>query len=282
MATQGSSKKFGFDRNFGLEFEFTKYSNREFLCNVINQTLPEDEVKITPWQKNVDNEEWICKPDSSCGFEIASPVFREQSDLDKIRSLVLSLKENGAKISPKCGIHVHIECKDINAHQLAKVISRWIKCEAIIFCMFPKYRRLSRFCRPLLSNSTLRANKNHSPKELIYLNSKRKNKSLNIRGYKKRGTIEFRLLEGVLRADDIVAWTKFCLYFFHNAQKYPKPKDLKVITLFDFWKFMKFDKKSENEDIEEIKYWILKRIRRNCPVSVFKKQAEQISDQMNY
>ena len=270
---------FEFDRNFGLELEFSKNSNKEFLSNIISKSFPNDIIRIAQWEKNVDNIEWVCKSDSSCGYEIASPVLNSSNDLEKIRSLVLALKENGAKTSPKCGIHVHIECKDFNIHQLAKVISQWIKCEAIIFCMFPKYRRLSKYCRPLLNNSALRLDTKHTPKQIIYMNSKRKHKSLNIRGYKKRGTIEFRLLEGVLRADDIVTWTKFCLYFFKNVQAYPKPKDLKIITLFDFWEFMKFNKESNDDNIEEIKMWILKRLKRNCPVSIFRNQADRISEQ---
>jgi hypothetical protein len=191
-----------FNRNFGIELEFSQNTNREFLYWNLSRICPNDTILITEWQKNIDNKEWICKTDSSCGYEIASPVFKGIQDLIKLKNVINFLKQNGAQTSRKCAIHVHVECKDFNAYNLARIMAYWIKYEGIIFNMFPKYRRECLYCMPLnnnLRNSCLKSKK-HTPRQLISLNSQKRNHSLNMKDYKKRGTIEFRLLEGVLNS----------------------------------------------------------------------------------
>lgn len=269
-----------FDTNFGIELEFCRESSREFLSYVISRVFPDDKVEISSWQKNVDNDYWVCKPDSSCGFEISSPVFRSREDLDRFCKLVDYLKDNGARVTQKCGIHVHVECKDLNAHGIAKVLGYWVKSEPMIISMFPKHRRANRYCSPLMNDIFFELNKVYTPKQLINLNSRRKNKSLNVRGYKRRGTLEFRMLEGYLRAIDIENWILFCLYFLRNAQNYSKPKNFDPFEPDEFWRFMQFDKECD-EKVDQMRRWVLRRLIRYSPIQEYKDYSKFLLTQLS-
>jgi len=264
-----------FDRKFGIELEFSDKSDRHFLYSVIRKTLPRDEVLITNWQKNVNNKEWICKTDSSCGYEVASPVFRKKTDLYRIEKTVDALKKQNAHVTRKCGIHVHIECRDINAYQLARVIKYWIKSEPIILCMFPKYRRTNQYCQPLIMKFDI--DKRYKPTELIKLCSRSKNNSLNVRGYKKRGTLEFRMMEGLLRSNDIINWIVFCLQFYKSSYMAENPKDCAPFSVPEFWDFMNMESLlGETHEIYNSPLWFLDRIKRNCPLRDFREQSLEI------
>lgn len=252
-------------RRFGLELEFTKRSNREFLYYIITKSCPNDKVLITSWQKNIDNEEWICKTDSSCGYEVATPVFSTRNDLEKLRRVVDSLNENGAKVDKNCGIHVHVECRDLNAHKLLRLVSYWLKSEKIITSMFPDYRKESKFCCPLSDDLPLLAElKSCTPLKIISVFSKKRNRSMNIKHCRTRGTIEFRLMEGNLQSENIVNWTLFCLDFYKSCLEHDKPLNFEFFDLAQFWEFMDFHKESD-ESIKGIRRWIVRRIEKFSP-----------------
>lgn len=267
--------KIKFDKKFGIELEFSEKSNRHFLYSIIRQTLPQDEVLITNWQKNIDNKEWICKTDSSCGYEISSPVFKDKTDLYRIKKIVDALRLKNAKVNRKCGIHVHVECQDINTYQLSRIIRYWIKSEPIILCMFPKYRRINKYCQPLITK--LDMDSRYKPTELINLCSRSKNNSLNVRGYKKRGTIEFRMMEGILRSNDIINWIIFCIQFYKSAYSANNPKNLIPLSVSEFWDFMNMESHVSKElEIYNLPTWFLSRIQKNCPLQNFKEQSLEI------
>lgn len=245
------------NRKFGIELEFSQKTSREFLFWVIKQTFPNDEVKITRWQKNVDNTEWFCKTDSSCGYELVTPVLYGNSGLFKIKKIIHSLKENGARFDRKCGIHVHVECKDLTIYNISKLILYWFKFEPFILSMFPKHRVTNKYCQPLTQSLDLNFLDKYIPSNILKANHKNKNKALNTKGYNKRGTVEFRLMESNLNQCDIINWIIFCLYFFNIVNKNKKPSCIITNNILDFNNFLNFDKKTSY-----IKDWMIKRMRK--------------------
>ena len=78
-------------KKFGIEIEFNSFDNRDFLANPLPYgEMPAGineiaslirsagmEAEVQNWQYNHNNSKWICKPDSSCGIEVCSPVIKD-------------------------------------------------------------------------------------------------------------------------------------------------------------------------------------------------------------
>ncbi len=276
-----------FSQHFGLEFEFSQLTTRQMLKSMISNVWPPNEIKITGWQTNIDNKEWICKLDASCGSEAASPVLKTKRELELIKQVVHCFKQYSADITRRCAIHVHIEVRDCSQFDIAKLVSYWIKAEPIIFNMMPKYRRNCRFCKPLRNNIP-KDFKLSNTADFIRMNSKSRNKSLNVRGYKNRGTIEFRLLEMTLDEEAVYNWTLFCLYFHHNIQRYGMPNNLTSFNFNQFWAFMNFENsqidvfKIFNPTLHGLRAWMLQRIRKFAPLSsAMVQRANEVYNQIH-
>lgn len=239
---------------FGLELEFTRKTNREKLSKMISAALPKDTVLVTTWQKNMNNTEWVCKTDSSCGYEVCTPVFNSLSDLIRLQKVLASFEKNGANVSKSCGVHVHLESKSFTVYQMRKILINWVNFEHLIFSMFPEHRRNNRFCLPVYS---FIKKEKYSPTGLIQTVSKHKNRSLNVRGYHTRGTIEFRLMEGSIDAEDIINWVIFLEKFVTRCLDMPKPDFLKLCSLEQLFNFLELEDKIELN----LQEWIVQRIK---------------------
>ena len=141
--------------------------------------------------------------------------------------------------------------------------------------MFPKYRRVNKYCKSLITKFNI--NGKHKPTKLISLCSRSQNNSLNVRGYKKRGTLEFRMMEGILQADDIINWIVFCIQFYKSAYSAENPKDFKPFSIPEFWDFMDMESHDGKErEIYNLPVWVFSRIKKNCPLRNFKEQFLEI------
>ncbi len=261
---------FDINHHFGLEFEFSYRTSRESLKDIISNIVPRDQVKVTSWQRNFNNTEWICKPDSSCGFEIVTPVLSKLNDLNTICKIVDLLKSYGVPTNKQCGIHVHVESNMLKPSEIARIIAYWIKIEKIILFLFPKYRRSNKHCQPLRENKCITYNEKYLTRDLISMNSYDKYQSLNIRG-SKRGTLEYRLMEGTLDSEAVVNWTTFCLYFFQIALDNPYPKNLRSYNFSQFWSFLRLEGQTGSQmnifssKLHNMRLWMLKRLRKYTP-----------------
>ena len=84
--------KWSSNRKFGIELEFTAPSNRQ-LCHIIQAETSEPS-HYSGWTHNVDNNEWCCKTDSTCGYEVASKVLKGISGFKSMTSVIDALKKN--------------------------------------------------------------------------------------------------------------------------------------------------------------------------------------------
>jgi hypothetical protein len=273
---------FNFCKKFGVEFEVNKSVSRRKLASYIRKLFPRDKIKIRSWETNVDNLEWICKTDASCGYEICSPVMSGFKDLDKIRKVSDFLKLKGVKVNSSCGLHIHIGSKDISTHQLGKILAYWLKSESIIFSAFPSRRTNNHFCKSVRKSSNIILSKNYAPRQLVGACFQHRNQSLNIRAYSSRGAIEFRIMEGTLNSDDITNWIMFCSYFTDYVKNMKMPENLISFSLKEFWKELGLEGTVSEEfrvfspELNSMRVWLLKRIRKFGRTESVKNQANKI------
>lgn len=244
---------------FGVEIELDDLDGRDFgLRPLLQGEMPSgiDEVKklieglglevhVHTWKHNHNNSIWACKPDSSCGIEICSPVM-EDSEIETLTAVVDALnRRKDFTTGENCSVHVHVdvshlvESKFINSEPLSSVLSWWIKSEAVMFDSVPDRRRNSKFCRCIGLTDTVSHDEVLISSIMI---SRLSNKyfSLNTHHmfFGKRNSIEFRLMEGTKNSFDIQMWVRLILRFVESTSHLKRPNDLKWIDLDEVCKII--------------------------------------------
>lgn len=206
------------NHRFGVEIElnsFDGFSKNDELseplgiknaAETIKSTLNQN-VDVTTWHTTINSNSWLVKPDSSCGFEICSPILKGKSGLDSLLSVVKAIKKDGRfQADSRCSFHVHFELPSKSIDYISSLIVNWIKCELFFFLMIPNSRKQSRYCQ-LMGLSDVFCNKTAIDAKMIFNKiSDYKFYSLSIYHFKKsnRNTVEFRIMDNSACMDSYV------------------------------------------------------------------------------
>lgn len=284
--------KFGFDnsRRFGIEIELNTPTDRiknskevpdgsEMVGEIIKAATNGESVQLSGWQHVNGNDEWIVKPDSTCGLEINSPILRGALDLHKLYRVVRALTECGELTSDRrCSFHVHVNLEDLEDEQIATVMAWWIKCEGTLFASLPGYRKVSRHAQLIgISDLTIQSSR-ITPQYIIekLWDVKYHSASLYHMRQKRRRSAEFRIGENqfCLNADFVKNWIRFLLHFvrcsvergfpLHNSRSSEFPSGLKWLTPEETFRFLHFDQPDDlSFAMQETKLWFLERLKTN-------------------
>jgi hypothetical protein len=272
-------------RKFGVEIELNSFDQRDFKKNPLGRNeQPEGmeyiadiikslglPVKIQGWQHNHNNDEWVCKPDSSCGIEVCSPV---SSDLVDILKFVDCLSQDqNIRVDDRCSLHVHIDVKDCvfasnfnknydfeKSIDLASILAWWIKCEPVFFDSFPKSRKLNKYCQCIGISDVFKSDDNVSPSLIIKNLGESKYFSANVYHLKKgsRASIEFRLADHFACIDShfLNNWVNLLIHFIDRAIFVGLPNSFCWLNPKEVFDFLDFN----NSGKEEVRNWFLARI----------------------
>jgi hypothetical protein len=56
---------------------------------------------------------------------------------------------NNATVNDSCGMHLHIDGRDLKWDDVRRVMRLWIRAQDWIFCSLPAYRKTNQYCKPL-------------------------------------------------------------------------------------------------------------------------------------
>lgn len=266
------------DRGFGVEIEFPRFvtASRDafpfygkldvstsLLKRVVQGTCVRDKVRTVEWETCVDNDDWVCKTDNSCGFELASPVLRGHDDLRKLVTVVGAFKKLGFTSDESCGTHVHVNMRGVAKTDVSKIPVSWIKSEKVLSCAFPRHRVVGEYsCFWMFDEDRFDRRKRWSNSEVFTEASNHnmsRRKALYASFENGRETIEFRAMEGSFEPRDVKNWTLFCLAFCDRAMLIEPTSSLGSFSFDDFWEFMGFDEQSI-KGAAVMKRWFLDRI----------------------
>lgn len=239
---------------FGVEIELDDLDGRDFgLRPLLQGEMPSGidevrklieglglEVHVHSWKHNHNNSIWICKPDSSCGIEICSPVM-EDSEIKNLTAVIDALdRQKEFTAGENCSVHVHVDVSHLvgskctNSERLCSVLSWWIKSEAVMFDSVPDRRRNSKFCRCIGLTDTISHDEVLISSLMI---SRLSNKYFSLNTHHmflgKRNSIEFRLMEGTKSSLDVQMWVRLILQFVESTSHLDHPNDLRWIDLED-------------------------------------------------
>lgn len=279
-------------RRFGVEIEVNSFDMRNRplgyeigrmpsgiheVASVV-QLAVKDKVYVQKWGNNHNNDTWIVKPDSSCGMEICTPVFKGMSGVKSICAVVDALGRDGRiSADERCSLHVHVDVHDLSTDQIGSIIAWWIKCEYAMSAIFPVGRRKNKYCQ-FVSTSDIVLDIDDpmlSSRDLISMIGEHKYLSLNTYHLhnRKRQTIEFRFMDSsaCLNYNDAKNYLKLVMLFVNSAIKLGLPPSYipgdkwtgyAWLDGIDVAKMLGLSEPSLSKGMSELAAWIRGRISR--------------------
>jgi hypothetical protein len=261
-------------RNFGIEIELNSFDQRDFKNNylqkgerplgieyIFNYFLNIGlDVKLDDWHNNHNNKEWICKPDSSCGIEICSPVLENFQQVEKVISFLSN--DECIKIDNRCSFHVHVNVEDLEQDDILSVLCWWIKFDHLFLDAMPDCRKMNKYCQCIGMTDIF----NHDDiinKEIINKLGQSKYLSCNTfhlcRG--SRNTIEFRIADAdaCLNIDYAKNWVLLLIHFVETFKNEKIPDSLVWENPKKLFNFL-----FKNENARDIRSWFLNKIKKNA------------------
>jgi hypothetical protein len=234
---------FNSNRRFGLELEILAFDKRnrpvggekekpagtDYVVNLVKKHSDEN-VEWRHYEHTNENNVWVVKPDSSCGLEVCSPIYRNWRGIRKVCQVVDAFgKDPLIEVDQRCSVHVHVEVADLTEEQIASIIINWVKCEAIFLDMVPPERKMNRYCQFMGMRDLFDTEIHLSAREIILRAGDVKyytaNSNQYVRTNGKRKTLEFRIIEGNGCKDPylIKNWLRLILHFVEMMSNTPLP-----------------------------------------------------------
>lgn len=215
------------NRRFGIEFEFISRPSHVSVWDLYSDELNRvfDNVRVTEYEHS-DGTCWHFKPDSSCGFELASPALTW--DLwEEVENAVRLLHRCGARVTHTCGLHVHHELSDFSVVQLRRLVVLWATFEDVIFGLVDAQRANNRYCLPLKTSlnyqtwdSLVEPLGDVMQFQGLVQHEFGRYRALNCTGWWNHGRVEMRLLEGTLDINLVKFWVFITQRFVEIAKNY--------------------------------------------------------------
>jgi len=208
-------------RKFGVEIEYVGASRIAIIS-----ALKDIRVKCVSENYNHSTKRhWKIVRDGSIRHyngnygELVSPPLYGKRGLNRLRKVVEAIAAAGATVNESCGLHIHVDARDLSPDQIIAVSRRYGMFE----------HRLDKFMAPERRNTNWakRVDKNYHADIIRHIKfSSEIGKSfksavsvidryrkVNIASFNRHGTIEFRQHEGTVDPDRILNWVQFCTHF---------------------------------------------------------------------
>lgn len=199
---------FELNRRFGIELEF---DGGRITGETLSQLIRHVEPVLLSENKPLgpDNEDWVIKPDDTCGFEICSPTMPGAPGSMDIIAMVINLlnfdglsEEWNTPITKRCSYHLHIEINDLSPIEIFRFLQTCYRIEKGIKELLPPSRRRSEYAKPL-RNIFQEYPENISVLGVLVQD---RNIAVNISNYLTRGTVEIRYAAGTTNSNKINFW----------------------------------------------------------------------------
>lgn len=191
---------------------------------------------------------------NSLGGEINLPPAKGVDLLNVVTQFHEAALASRAYTTEECGVHVHVDVRDLRPMQIKRVFHAWERLEPGLYDMLPGHRKNSRYCKRIAQNRQLNpvmdANwhtarkallshamiavkdfptpegfgkaKGYSPK--VFATRADKHEwyryfGLNIASYWTHGTVENRLPAGTVDGNDILGWALLSAAIVDRAAK---------------------------------------------------------------
>ena len=150
---------------------------------------------------------WKVITDSSCGYEVVSPVLYGIEGLNELQKVCEALKEVGCDADIRCGLHVHHDINDLNLEQIKNIYRIYYKHAEAIEQILPKSRRLgARGYAKSLDGWLMNIVEQAQTINELRNDLTDRYWALNFTSYTKYGTVEFRQHSGTIEFEKMANW----------------------------------------------------------------------------
>jgi Putative amidoligase enzyme len=307
---------FTYPRRFGIELELNAFDGKnrpdtgskpagiDYIAMLVAKSCGGDGVDIRDWQHTDGNDGWVVKPDSSCGLEVCTPIFKGWDGLRKVCEVVHAFQlDPKIKVDNRCSVHIHIEVADLSQDQLGSIIAHWFKVEPVFMDSVPPHRKRNRYCQFMGLTNLVQHDARIVPSDIVRRVGNVKYYSLNTNQMIKNGrqTVEFRIIEGDGVKDPylIKNWTRLIIQFVERASKLAYPGNYQIgnpwtsfcwldpIDVFDMLGFNP-EQYELSPGLQQTRDWFLARLQKHMakdteggPRSIAYKQLQELIAKFN-
>ncbi len=204
------------NRKFGVEIEFKSlsgYSLWEIREAVESKGLT---CRNDGYNHHDSQTDWKLVPDSSCGYELVSPILSGEDGLHQIELACEALNSVGVKVDKSCGLHVHVDARDLSQKDIGKVFVAYARWERLFDALMPESRRANNntYC-----SGIERAYQRHkedfvkNPVVAYHNHIGTRYVKVNLTSVVAHGSIEFRQHSGTTSAEKIINWVVLMVGF---------------------------------------------------------------------
>lgn len=206
------------NRSFGIEIEFVGVTKSRVAAMLRANGV---EAFVEGYNHQTRNH-WKIVSDSSLHHasgltgELVSPILTGPEGVRQLETVCRVMNElEGCTVNRTCGLHVHLDCRDMTAAEVATVFERYAEYEAQIDLIMPRSRRgQARWCGSLENcKGTM---KRRATKESMAWALGRYHK-VNMTNIATRGAIEFRQHSGTTDFRKISNWLQFLMQFVERS-----------------------------------------------------------------
>lgn len=215
-------------RKFGIEIEATGVRMAE-VAAALNaagiRTYVEGYNHIAKSHWKVVSDASLSGPNA---FELVSPILEGVDGLCQVNTVGKVLTALGAKVNKSCGLHVHVDARDITAEQMKRVCKMWMKYESCFDAVVPESRRDNMYCRGIRSKfqsleqafDAIDGARNIAGLRAVMNGTdsfRARYHKLNLESLVRHGTVEFRQHSGTVDADKMLNWVELVTAFIDCA-----------------------------------------------------------------
>tara|TARA_R110000765_G_scaffold46896_5_gene96590 strand:+ start:2897 stop:3904 length:1008 start_codon:yes stop_codon:yes gene_type:complete len=209
------------NRGFGIEIEFLGVQR-----SVVSAALNAAGIDcFVEGYNHYTRDYWKVVSDASIGHgngsgEVVSPILKGEAGIAALKKVCDALATiDGLHVNRSCGLHVHLDSRDMTIGQIGNVFERYASFEDSIDNIMPRSRRGdSRWARSLSSSlpSVKRAVSGATEKRDLG-NALGRYYKVNLTNIAERGSIEFRQHSGTTDFVKISKWLTFLMQFVETS-----------------------------------------------------------------
>lgn len=212
-----STTVLGLNRRFGVEIECTHnelYGFQE-VADFIDKTGIDCIYSETGATWRVKEDGSVCTDEGSYegGYEIVSPPLSGPEGVEQVHKVLRVLREKGFAVNNTCGLHIHLEARDLSVKQIAAFVRAWHDNQELINWFVLDGRRNDReteYCSPI-SKYLLEQIESASTKRTLAWTCEERYYSVNLSPLTSFGTIEIRQHHGTLSSTEFESWLRFSI-----------------------------------------------------------------------
>lgn len=175
------------------------------------------------------------------GVEFDSPILQGDAGLEELANILQICNDNGAEIDHKCGLHVHIDLRDLNKQELVRLFYILRKVESVTRLLVTEERNENQFCSASLTQISTNDRNGFDERVIAHCESMQRYSAYNFLSYYDHETVEVRLHHGTINYEEIRNWVLLHLAIVdyaknNDAETFQSLQDMNLAGTFEMLK----------------------------------------------